>query len=71
LALVKPQFEAGPKKVGKKGIVKDPEVIKDTVQKIIDFTQTLKPAFTYLGQAPSRLTGAGGNQEIFILLKNN
>ncbi|MDR1085086.1 MAG: TlyA family RNA methyltransferase [Deltaproteobacteria bacterium] len=69
LALVKPQFEAGPEKVGKKGIVKDPAVIKEATQSIIAFVPALNPPFTFLDQKPSRLTGAGGNQEIFIFLQ--
>jgi 23S rRNA (cytidine1920-2'-O)/16S rRNA (cytidine1409-2'-O)-methyltransferase len=68
LALVKPQFEAGRREVGKGGIVKDPAVIQKAVQKIIDLIPSLHPACEFLGQAPARLTGAGGNQEIFVLL---
>ncbi|MDR1576911.1 MAG: TlyA family RNA methyltransferase [Deltaproteobacteria bacterium] len=68
LALVKPQFEVGPRLVGKKGVVRDPAVRQTAVNKIISLVATLKPPFVFLAQCPSRLTGAEGNQEIFVLL---
>ncbi|MDR2140471.1 MAG: TlyA family RNA methyltransferase [Deltaproteobacteria bacterium] len=69
LALVKPQFEVGPRQVGKKGVVRDPALIQGAVDKVVALIPTLKPAYQFLGQTPSPITGAGGNQEIFILLK--
>jgi 23S rRNA (cytidine1920-2'-O)/16S rRNA (cytidine1409-2'-O)-methyltransferase len=67
LALVKPQFEVGRAKVGKKGVVRDPEAIRAAVDKISALGPALVPPFRELGRAPSRLTGAAGNQEIFVL----
>jgi 23S rRNA (cytidine1920-2'-O)/16S rRNA (cytidine1409-2'-O)-methyltransferase len=69
LALVKPQFEVGRHNVGKKGVVRDPDLIKGAVAEISEFAKTLNPAFDKIGEAPSVLTGAKGNQEVFILLK--
>ena len=38
VALVKPQFEAGREQVGKKGIIRDPKVHEQVLQKIIEFS---------------------------------
>ena len=37
VCLVKPQFEAGREKVGKKGVVREPSVHKEVIRKIVDF----------------------------------
>jgi 23S rRNA (cytidine1920-2'-O)/16S rRNA (cytidine1409-2'-O)-methyltransferase len=37
VCLIKPQFEAGREKVGKKGVVRDPEVHREVIEKIVDF----------------------------------
>lgn len=68
LAMVKPQFEVGREKVGKKGVVKDPEVIKEAVDKISRLGPLLNPPFEEAGRALSRLKGPEGNQEVFLLL---
>ena len=41
MALVKPQFEAGREQVGKKGIVRDPKVHENVINKIIEFSLQL------------------------------
>lgn len=67
VALVKPQFEAGRSEVGKRGVVTDPDVhrrVVDTVAAAADEVG-LKPA----GVAPSPITGAEGNQEFFLHLR--
>ncbi|MDR1608556.1 MAG: TlyA family RNA methyltransferase [Deltaproteobacteria bacterium] len=69
LALVKPQFEVGPRLVGKKGVVRDPKVIQMAVDKISSLVPSLKPPFANLAQIPSPLPGATGNQEIFLFLR--
>lgn len=66
LALIKPQFEVGPKYV-KKGVVKDPLLHKKVVDEIWEFSKTLK--LLPLGIAESSILGAKGNKEFFILLK--
>jgi 23S rRNA (cytidine1920-2'-O)/16S rRNA (cytidine1409-2'-O)-methyltransferase len=66
LALVKPQFEVGPKFL-KKGIVRDEKVQKKAVDDIIAFAEGLQ--FQYVSQTPSRLKGPKGNQEYFVYLR--
>lgn len=66
LALIKPQFEVGPKWV-KKGVVKDPSLHKKVVDEIWEFSKNLN--FYPLGVAESLILGPKGNKEFFILLK--
>jgi 23S rRNA (cytidine1920-2'-O)/16S rRNA (cytidine1409-2'-O)-methyltransferase len=67
LALVKPQFEVGKGKVGKGGVVRDPALQQEAVEKVaraaLNLGLTVSPAF------PSPLKGPKGNQEYFLLLK--
>lgn len=67
LALVKPQFEVGPKEVGKKGVVKDPKLHQAVTEKIK--RAGLKEGWTLVGIVPSPIRGAKGNQEFFIAFK--
>lgn len=67
LAMVKPQFEVGREKVGKKGVVRDPEAITGAVDKISALGPGLDPPFREAGRAPSRLPGPEGNREVFVL----
>ena len=65
-ALIKPQFEAGKNKVGKGGIVSDPEVHREVLNKIHHLVQDL-------GMYPEVLTfspiqGATGNTEFLMLM---
>ena len=41
VCLIKPQFEAGREKVGKKGVVRDPKVHEEVIEKVIDFAATV------------------------------
>ena len=69
VALIKPQFEAGREKVGKKGIIRDKNVHFEVIKNTIDFCNeiNLKPInLTY-----SPITGATGNIEFLIYLKND
>jgi 23S rRNA (cytidine1920-2'-O)/16S rRNA (cytidine1409-2'-O)-methyltransferase len=67
-ALVKPQFEAGKDKVGKKGIVRDKKVHKDV---IIHTMQTaIGLGFDVSGLTYSPITGGTGNIEFLMLLTN-
>lgn len=66
LALIKPQFEVGPKNL-KKGVVRDEQVRKQAVTDISHFAKEL--GFQDQGIRPSRLKGPKGNQEFFIYLK--
>lgn len=67
VALVKPQFEAGREKVGKKGVVRDPEVHREVISGIINFSLNLGLGVCALDYSP--LTGPEGNLEFLLLLK--
>ena len=69
VALIKPQFEAGKEKVGKKGVVKDIEVHKEVVTGIYDFVTT--NGFGVRGLDFSPIKGPEGNIEYLIHLKKN
>jgi 23S rRNA (cytidine1920-2'-O)/16S rRNA (cytidine1409-2'-O)-methyltransferase len=66
LALVKPQFELGPKQVGKGGVVKDPDKQNQAVEKIKTFAKRL--GLSCRGAAPAVIKGPKGNQEYFLYL---
>ena len=64
VALVKPQFEAGRDEVGKHGLVTDPAVHEAVIAKV---TAHAKAAgLMRVAMAPSAITGATGNQELFL-----
>ncbi|MFQ5886650.1 MAG: TlyA family RNA methyltransferase [Anaerolineae bacterium] len=66
IALVKPQFEAGRKQIGKGGVVKDPEVHRQVLHRVARVAQDL--GLRILGLIPSPLLGPAGNAEFFIYL---
>ncbi|NLL82415.1 MAG: TlyA family RNA methyltransferase [Tissierellia bacterium] len=68
IALIKPQFEAGRDKVGKKGIVSKKETHIEVIQNVINFTAGLGLVANSLTYSP--VTGATGNIEFLIYLKN-
>ena len=65
-ALIKPQFEAGKEKVGKKGVVRDPAVHLEVVEKIVDFSREL--GFAVRGLTFSPVKGPEGNIEYLVWL---
>ena len=65
VALIKPQFEAGPGQVGKNGVVRDPAVHNAVCATIRDWWAAL-PGWTVLGIEPSPITGPEGNREFLI-----
>jgi 23S rRNA (cytidine1920-2'-O)/16S rRNA (cytidine1409-2'-O)-methyltransferase len=67
MALIKPQFEAGRKMVGKGGVVKDPAVHRAVLQDILHWA--LNNGFDPLGVTASPIRGPAGNVEFFTLLK--
>lgn len=69
VALIKPQFEAGREKVGKKGIVRDPEVHREVIEKIIYLSKNLE--LRILGITISPIKGMTGNTEFLILLEKS
>ncbi|MBI5970104.1 MAG: TlyA family RNA methyltransferase [Deltaproteobacteria bacterium] len=68
LALIKPQFEVGKGEVGKGGIVKDPKKHCAVVERITAFS--VSAGFKFISTCPSPITGAKGNKEFWIYLKN-
>lgn len=67
VALIKPQFEAGKEKVGKKGVVKEQSTHIEVVRAIYDFAKDL--GFSVLGLDFSPIKGPEGNIEYLIYLK--
>ena len=65
VALIKPQFEAGPGEVGSKGVVRDPAVHQRVCAEIREWWASL-PGWTVLGIADSPITGPEGNHEFLI-----
>ncbi len=61
LCLIKPQFEAGKEKVGKKGVVRDPETHKEVLDNFVKLAHELN--FTILGLTFSPVKGPEGNIE--------
>ncbi|MFA6941174.1 MAG: TlyA family RNA methyltransferase [Clostridiaceae bacterium] len=66
-ALIKPQFEAGRDKVGKKGVVRDKKVHWEVVQTIADFVTGLNMEIKGLSFSP--IKGPEGNIEYLIYMK--
>lgn len=69
VCLIKPQFEAGREKVGKKGVVRDPAVHVEVIRKVMDFA--LENGFSVLGLDFSPVKGPEGNIEYLILLERS
>ncbi len=69
VALIKPQFEAGPRDVGKGGVVRDPRVHRRVLQQILTFAAThgLPPH----GLTASPIIGPAGNREFLAWLGGN
>ena len=67
VCLIKPQFEAGREKVGKKGVVRDATVHKEVVSKIADYAALLE--YEILGLTFSPVKGPEGNIEYLIHLR--
>ncbi len=67
VALIKPQFEAGRDKVGKKGLVRDKETHKEVILKVIDFAKEIGLYTNGLTYSP--ITGGTGNIEFLVYLK--
>lgn len=66
VCLIKPQFEAGREKVGKKGVVKDIAVHKEVIEKIVNYA--LEQGLGILGLSFSPIKGPEGNIEYLIYL---
>lgn len=65
--LIKPQFEAGREKVGKKGVVRDIAVHKEVIENVIDFTK--ETGFCIKGLDFSPIKGPEGNIEYLMFIE--
>ncbi len=67
VCLIKPQFEAGREKVGKKGVVRDPAVHKEVIGAVMQYAKSL--GFVIHGLDVSPIRGAEGNIEYLLYAK--
>jgi 23S rRNA (cytidine1920-2'-O)/16S rRNA (cytidine1409-2'-O)-methyltransferase len=65
IALIKPQFEVGPARVGKGGIVRDPALHEEVCARISAWLAE-QAGWSVLGVADSPIIGADGNREFLI-----
>ncbi len=66
ICLIKPQFEAGKDKVGKKGVVREPSVHIEVIEKVMDYA--MEVGFQVIGLTYSPIKGPEGNIEYLALL---
>ncbi len=69
VCLIKPQFEAGREKVGKKGVVRDPFVHEEVIHKVMDFAADIGFAVLHLEHSP--IKGPEGNIEYLVHLQKD
>lgn len=67
VCLIKPQFEAGKEKVGKKGVVRDPKVHEEVIEKVISFAQEIGFGIKNLEFSP--IKGPEGNIEYLVYIQ--
>ncbi len=67
VCLIKPQFEAGREKVGKKGVVREPEIHEEVIRKIIVYAKQI--GFAVKGLTFSPIKGPEGNIEYLVYLE--
>lgn len=67
IALVKPQFEAGRREVGPKGVVSDPAIHRRVVDEVAEVAASL--GLIECGRTESPLAGVAGNREFFLHLR--
>ncbi len=67
VCLIKPQFEAGREKVGKKGVVRDPAVHLEVIEKVIAYAAAIHLEPRHLSFSP--IKGPEGNIEYLLHLK--
>ncbi|TKJ29553.1 MAG: TlyA family rRNA (cytidine-2'-O)-methyltransferase [Chloroflexi bacterium B3_Chlor] len=69
VALVKPQFEAAREQVGRGGVVKDPAVHRQVLEKAAEWA--MSEGLRVRGLTPSPLRGPAGNVEFFVYLSRD
>ena len=67
VCLIKPQFEAGREKVGKKGVVRDKSVHEEVIDKVVSFALSIGFSVLHLEYSP--IKGPEGNIEYLVHLK--
>ena len=67
VCLIKPQFEAGREKVGKKGVVRDPEVHEEVIRAVLGYASSV--LLTPCGLSFSPVKGPEGNIEYLLYLR--
>ena len=70
VALIKPQFEAGPERVGKGGVVRDPAVRREVCEAVRAWLDGLA-GWSVLGLEESPVRGPQGNVEYLIAAARN
>ena len=69
VCLIKPQFEAGREKVGKKGVVRDPAVHEEVIRTVTE--EAARNGFRILGLDYSPIKGPEGNIEYLLYLRKD
>lgn len=69
VCLIKPQFEAGREKVGKKGVVREKSVHVEVIEKVIDFA--IEIGFSILNLEYSPIKGPEGNIEYLVYIEKD
>lgn len=69
VCLIKPQFEAGREKVGKKGVVREASVHEEVIKKVINLANEL--GFLIRGLTFSPVKGPEGNIEYLLYIEKN
>jgi 23S rRNA (cytidine1920-2'-O)/16S rRNA (cytidine1409-2'-O)-methyltransferase len=67
VALIKPQFEVDKGQVGKGGVVRDPSLHQQVIDRLSRFFKDV--GWTILGHIPSPLLGPKGNKEFFVFMR--
>ena len=67
VCLIKPQFEAGRGKVGKNGVVRDPQIHEEVIRKIIDYADSIGFEVLHLEYSP--IKGPEGNIEYLLHIR--
>jgi 23S rRNA (cytidine1920-2'-O)/16S rRNA (cytidine1409-2'-O)-methyltransferase len=67
ILMVKPQFEVGKARVGKGGVVREPDLWREAVAGVVASAEAL--GLGLVGAVPSEVPGPAGNREFFVHLK--
>jgi 23S rRNA (cytidine1920-2'-O)/16S rRNA (cytidine1409-2'-O)-methyltransferase len=65
VALVKPQFEAGPAQIGKGGVVRDPKIHREVCERVAVWVAA-QPGWSVVGNVESPILGPEGNREFLL-----